>query len=676
MASTSKDTSAEFPGQHLSNLSELDGPDQILYAKSYSTWEPHVSVVIDRAVEDTYEPVSIPGLLTRIAKEYPDQPALISRPNAKGERTTLTYKEYENQVRIVAKAFLSLGLQKHHSVCILGFNSPEWIIADIAAIYAGGFATGIYATNSAEACQYCAENSRATIAVVEDNNQVLKILQIKKYLPKLKTIIQYDGVPKINGVLSWSDLLNLGKQQADTHLRAVMKTIGINECCTLVYTSGTVGNPKAVMLSHDNLLADAHAIMNAMKVTDMAKEVFVSFLPLSHVAAQVVDIYLPMMTAGTVYVADRDAIKGGIFTTLVETRPTFFLGVPRVWEKLSERMKSNAHRNNFVEALILNRAKVQGLKYHMDRMEGVDNQTWGYQLAKRMVFDKIKRSLGLDRCRIIATAAAPLSTDIKKYFLSLDIVIIDAYGLTECSGAHTTTTNKNFKLASVGLTLPTFSTKLYNVNNEDEGEICMSGRHIFMGYLNDPQMTMEAKDKDNWLHSGDIGRMDSKGFLYITGRIKEIVITAGGENIPPVRIEQLIKQACPAISNAMLIGDGRKYLTVLLTFKTKVDLASGEPLDNLSEEAIRWAACFGSHATTVTQIIETQDPHIDEGINKTISRVNEQALSHAQRVQKFCILPRDFSVATGELGPTLKLKRDVVAKKYHAIIEAMYRGKQ
>ncbi|KAK2580670.1 hypothetical protein KPH14_007772 [Odynerus spinipes] len=616
----------------------LDGPDQVLESDVDSTVDRdgRVRILLGEG-DNAVLPVSIPGVLSKTAKKYPNQIAMISRPGLDGTRTTYTYKEYEDQVRIVAKAFLKLGLERYHSVCILGFNSPQWFISNMASIYAGGFAAGIYTTNSPEACQYCAESSQSNIIVVDDSKQLDKILEIKKNLPQLKAIIQYEGVPKDKNVLSWNDLLEIGKQESDDKLEAVLKTIGVNECCTLVYTSGTVGNPKAVMLSHDNLLHDARMIIKPLGLTE-TDETVVSYLPLSHVAGQVVDIYATLCLVATVYFADKNALKGSLVDTLTVAKPTIFLGVPRVWEKIYEKMQLVARSNGRIKTWIATWAKVQGLK----------------------------------RCKIMGTAAAPLSTEVKKYFMSLDIPIMDAFGMSECSGAHSLTLPYKFRLGSVGMALPSFRTKLDNPDDTGEGEICMYGRHVFMGYLNAPEKTREAKDECGWLHSGDLGRIDANGYLYITGRIKELIITAGGENIPPVQIEQLVLTELPILSNALLVGDKKKYLTILLTIKAEVDPDTGEPLDMLLPTTIKWLNSIGSTSKTVSDIINSKDPLVYNQIEDAISRANVKAISNAQKIQKFRILPHDFSMPTGELGPTLKLKRSAVYKMYADLIEEMY----
>ncbi|XP_011693224.1 PREDICTED: very long-chain-fatty-acid--CoA ligase bubblegum [Wasmannia auropunctata] len=651
----------------------LDGPDQVLPTDVDSTTSANgrIRIKLDSNEPNSSKPVSIPGVFTKTAKLYPDHIALVSKPDTNGKRTTYTFQEYESTVRIVAKAFLKLGLERHHSVCIIGFNSPEWFIADLAAIYAGGFATGIYTTNSPEACQYCADHSQANIIVVEDEKQLGKILQIKHNLPHLKAIVQYDGVPTEKDVLSWNDLLNIGKAESEDKLLSVLKTIGVNECCILVYTSGTVGNPKAVMLSHDNILHDVRALIPALEIKEKA-EVLISYLPLSHVAAQLIDIIANIMLATTVYFADPGALKGTLLNTLIAVQPTLFLGVPRVWEKIYEKMQEKARSNGPIKTWIAKWAKAQGLLYHTNKINGVDYKHWGYIFAKWLVFDKVKAALGLSKCHIFASAAAPISSDIKKYFLSLDIPLLEAYGMSESGGAHTVYDYKEFGMDGVGRPLPGLYTKLDNIDENGEGEVCMGGRHVFMGYLNAPEKTAEAKDKNGWLHSGDLGKFDSKGILSITGRIKELIITSGGENVAPYNIEQSILSELPYLSNVMVIGDKRKYLTALVTLKSNMDEETGAPLDTLNPDVSKWAKSIGSSAKTVTEVISTRDTAIYEEIDKAIKRANKQAVSNAQKVQKFEILPHDFSIPTGELGPTLKLKKNVVQQMYADLINKMY----
>ncbi|KAG5326687.1 ACBG2 ligase, partial [Acromyrmex heyeri] len=629
-----------------------------------------VRIKLDNNGSNSYQLESIPGVLTRTAKLYPDHIALVSRPDVNGKRTTYTFQEYESTVRIVAKAFLKLGLERYHGVCIIGFNSPEWFVTELATIYAGGIAVGVYTTNSPEACQYCAEHSRANIIVVEDEKQLRKILQIKHNLPYLKAIIQYDGIPIEKDILSWGDLLDIGKRESENKLSHVLKMIGINECCILVYTSGTIGNPKAVMLNHDNLLFSTRRLLPVLHMKKKS-EVIVSYLPLSHIAAQIIDIIINIMLASTVYFADPSALKGTLINTLLVAQPTIFLGVPRVWEKIYEKMQEKVHSNGVIKTWIAEWAKEQALYYYTNKINGINYKQWSYFFAKWLVFDKVKAALGLNKCYIYITGAAPINIDIKKYFLSLDIPLMEIYGMSECSGPHTINDLK-YSMVGVGKSLPGLYIKLDNINEHDEGEVCMNGRHIFMGYLNAPKQTEEAKDKDGWLHSGDFGKFDSNGNLFITGRIKELVITSGGENVAPYNIEQAILSELSYLSNAMVIGDQKKYLIVLVTLKSNMNEKTGAPLDTLAPDVLKWAHSIGSSAKTVTEVINSRDVAIYEEIDKAIKRANMQAISNAQKVQKFEILPHDFSIPTGELGPTLKLKKNVVQKMYADLIDKMY----
>nr|CAD7198611.1 unnamed protein product [Timema douglasi] len=359
-----------------SRATNLDGPNQVLPADKLHTVLPHGRVKLRTEEEGlaALRPISVPGVLDRTAEQYPEAVALAHKGMG-GTWQQITFRDYRTAVRTCSKAFLKLGLKRHHSVCILGFNSPEWFISDLAAIHAGGFAAGIYTTNSPEACHYCAENSQANIIVVEDQTQLDKILQIRERLPELKAIIQYRGTPPDTpGIYSWDDVMKMGQEESDEELEQVLKTIAINECCTLVYTSGTVGNPKAVMLSHDNLTWSAHVVGEYLHVVPGSGEKLVSFLPLSHVAAQCVDIHLALFEAATVYFADKDALKGSLVNTLQEVRPTRFLGVPRVWEKIYEKMTRIGSQNGAIKRSIATWAKGHGLQHNLDKMNGATKE--------------------------------------------------------------------------------------------------------------------------------------------------------------------------------------------------------------------------------------------------------------------------------------------------------------
>lgn len=328
------------------------------------------------------------------------------------------------------------------------------------------------------------------------------------------------------------------------------------------------------MLSHDNVLWNSNALANCLTNMVTGGEVLISYLPLSHIAAQMIDIFISINYVTTVYFADKDALKGSLVKTLQEANPTRFVGVPRVYEKIHEKMMSIAAQITGIKKLISTWAKSVTLQHWLEAIEGKDAQSLQYKLAKNFILSKVKAALGLSQCKALFSAAAPMSSDLKQYFMSLDLPILEAFGMSESSGAHCVSTIDQFNLTTIGKPLAGVETMIANKDENGHGEICMRGRHVFMGYIGEQEKTDEALDDDGWLHSGDLGYIDSNGFVYVTGRIKELIITAGGENIPPIHVEHLVKKELPALSNAFLVGDKRKFLTMLMTLKVFVEKIS------------------------------------------------------------------------------------------------------
>ncbi|XP_016130776.1 long-chain-fatty-acid--CoA ligase ACSBG2-like [Sinocyclocheilus grahami] len=615
-------------------------------------------------------PMTIHQMFLATVQKYGDYPAL--RVKKDGMWVSLTYKEYYQHARAAAKSFLKLGLERFHGVGILGFNSPEWFIADVGCILAGGLATGIYTTNSPEACQYVAHNCEANFLVVENNKQLIKILQVRDQLPHLKAIVQYKGEleQKLPNVYTWAEFMKFGANVPDSELDVLIDCQKANECCTLIYTSGTTGNPKGAMLSHDNITWTASATGHMINLK-MAEEELVSYLPLSHVAAQVQDMWICMRFAGITNFAEPDALKGSLANTLREVRPTSFLGVPRVWEKMQEAMKAVGAKSSVTKKKIADWAKGIGLQASYNSMNGDSSVPWGFTLANALVFKNVRKALGLDRCRTCFTGAAPITKDTLEYFMSLYTPLFELYGMSESTGPHSISWAEGYRIMSCGKVLTGCKTKLDKPNTDGTGEICFWGRHVFMGYLNMPEKTEEALDTDGWLHSGDLGKHDEDDFLFITGRIKELIITAGGENVPPVPIEDALKEEVSIISNVMLVGDKKKFLSMLLTLKCNVD-DNGDPTDELTPLVVEYCRQHGVIVSKVSEIVNKKEPTIYKTIQEGIDRVNAKATSNAQRVQKWTILQRDFSISGGELGPTMKLKRPAVSKMYEEYINKFY----
>jgi long-chain-fatty-acid--CoA ligase ACSBG len=528
--------------------------------------------------------------------------------------------------------------------------------------YSGLF-TGIYTSNSVDSCKHVLKTSEASIVVVDSDAQMEKIQIIRHELPKLKAIVQI-STPSHENVLWWNDLEKINTSEVENEYQRRLAEISANECCALVYTSGTVGNPKAVMVSHDNLTWTTKVISEHLTMTKDKREVFMSYLPLSHMAGQILDVYLTLTVAATVYFTEKDAIKSSFLNSLEEIRPTLFIGVPRIYEKIQHKMICLENASGILLKLLDFIAKNLSLKHHQRQKV----QSAAFLVAKKLCLNQKKTLLGLDRCRNLLTAAAPMSREMKNYFLSLDLPLREMYGMTEVT-VHCMSTKDSSINGTVGRNINGTETKILNPDENGCGEICVKGRNVFMGYLNDVEKTKEAFDDEGFLKTGDCGCIDENGLVYITGRLKEIIITSGGENIPPVFVENLVKAECEAISNAFLVGDGRKFLTILITFKTQID-ANGALTNELATETLKWLENIGSKQKSLSGIIS--DPKVLQVVQAAIDRANRKAISNAQKVQKFAILPRDFSVLGGELGPTMKVKRNVVLEKYKNIIDKLY----
>ncbi|KAK7077908.1 catalytic activity protein [Halocaridina rubra] len=659
------------------------GPDQILPATSYKTWEADGAVKLQITEEEfkSKPPVSVFSLLHRTATAYPDTPALAVKRD--GEWKYWSYKEYYNESRQVAKAFIRLGLQRFHGVCIMGANAPEWVIANFGAIYAGGLSAGVYPTSTPDACKHVADNCKAQILVLEDKACINKFLAVRECLPHLKAIVQWSGMPCAEGILSWNDVLEIGNAEKEDELEERLSLSAINQCCYITYTSGTTGPPKGVMCSQDSLtfVGDMYLINNEHI---FGKERLLSYLPLCHIAAQVVDIYTSISILSTLYFAEPDALKGSLGKTLQEVRPTSFMGVPRVWEKLFEGVSLAASQMSLPKKILLKWARFHGLNYYKAMIENrklSPYESFCNSLAKKLILDKVKRAIGLDCIRQCISVAAPVDDKILEFFLGLDLPVVDCYGMSENITVCAFSFAKPGKLkpGSCGKIVPQTSVKLVDIpgGKPGEGEVCMRGRPIFMGYLRMPERTLETLDDEGWLHSGDVGRFDEDGFLYLTARIKELVITAGGENIAPVLIEEYVKKELPFISNAMIVGDNRKYLSVLLTLKAEVDENTAESLPTLIPYCQKVLNRIGSSARTVPEAIKEVVEHpkgpLASEIQYGIQRYNDiHAISNAQKIQRWTILPSDFSIFSGEYNSTLKLKRFFVLDKYKDLIDNMY----
>jgi long-subunit acyl-CoA synthetase (AMP-forming) len=587
-------------------------------------------------------------VLAETVAKYGSRPAL--RVKRDGVWKTTSWSTYGRDVRRAARALMKLGVQPGQGVSLIGQNSPEWLVADVGAIFAGAMPAGIYTTNSAEQARYITEHCEAKVSFADTAAQVAKFVAESDRLPRLDVVVQMTGKPVLpdaaNGklrILGWDEFLALGDGVTEAELDERLEGQKPDDVCTLIYTSGTTGEPKAVMITHTNVVWTAGSLLPTLKLGP--DDVSLSYLPLSHVAEQVLTIHGPMAMGSVVYFAESIEKLG---ENLADVRPTVFMGVPRVWEKIQAKMQAAGQNAPPMRKKLVGWARKTGLAGGFAEQRG-EKKPLLFPVAKKIVFDKVRQRLGLDRARICVTSAAPISRDTLEFFLALGIPLLEVYGMSECTGPATYSPPERYRTGKCGVCLPGAELKL-----AEDGEICIRGKHVFKGYLKDAESTKNALDAEGWLHSGDIGTIDAEGFLQITDRKKDLLITAGGENIAPQVLEGHLK-GIPIVAQAVVIGDRRKYLAALVTLdperlKAEAELA-GSPARNVTDAAK--CALFRKH------------------LEKQIETVNEK-LARVQTIKRFTIIPQEFTIDGGELTPTMKVKRKVVNEKYKSEIEALY----
>lgn len=580
---------------------------------------------------------SIPARLRAQAAAHPDAPAYWTRGADRWEPTS--YHDYFAQVRAVSRSLLALGLGEGGIVCILGFNRPEWTLADIGAMCAGGAAAGIYTTCPAGDVEYILDNSQAPIIVIEDAGQLAKVRAGRT--PHLRHIVAMRGFTA-EGVLSWDEFLARGQTVDDAEVDRRIDNLQADALATLVYTSGTTGFPKGVMLSHRNLAWTAAAANAAVAVT--RDDTTLSYLPLSHIAEQMFSIHIPITGGASIYFAQS---LEKLPENLKEVQPTLFFGVPRVWEKFHAGISGKLAEAKGAKAHLVKWAQGVGRAASAYLNQGKPlpwTLKWQYDLANKVIFSKLRPAIGLGKVRVAVSGAAPISAELLEFFSGLDVRIHEVYGQSEDSGPTSFSLPGKNRYGTVGPPFPGVEVKI-----AEDGEIRVRGPNVFMGYYRDPDATAATKDGE-WLLSGDVGELDADGFLRITGRKKEILITAGGKNIAPIRIESLLKNL-ELVAEAVAIADRRKFVAALVT---------------LEEAALaRFADMHGLTGDLLNH------PKVHEALQAGIAQVNEK-LSQVEHVRKFHVLPAPFSIEGGELTPSMKVKRRVVEKKYAEPIEAMY----
>ncbi len=586
-------------------------------------------------------------------KEHPDQVAI--RHKDYGIWHDVTWSQYGEKVRQVAMGLISLGLKKGECVSIISENRPEWVYADFGIMSAGGVTAGVYATNSPEQCGYVVQNSGSRFYFAENEEQFDKTLKFRKDTPCLEKVIvmEMEGLKRFKDTLlmSFDDLLRMGKEYDEKHpglFEQRLREVKPDDLAVLIYTSGTTGPPKGAMLTHSNLLYMSEAMEEANPIRDGDETL--SYLPLCHVFEQLFTVMINVRF-GTVcnFIESPDTVMDN----MKEVSPTVTCGVPRIWEKYASGIMIRMSDATWLKRMIFKASMGIGMKYAGLKLNFKPIPLYlktAYLAAYVAVFRKLKERLGFDRVRVAYSGAAPISPDVLKFFNAIGLPLVEGYGQTEGTGVTSVSRKGRLKIGKVGQPLSGVEVKI-----AEDGEILVKGPGIFKGYFKNPEATAETL-KDGWLHSGDVGELDADGFLKITDRKKDLIITAGGKNIAPQNIENQLKFSS-YINDAVVIGDRKKYLVALIAIDE----------ENVIKYAQNHKIQFGTYGSL------TQAPEIKQLIQTEVDRVNK-SLAQVEQVKKFAIIPKKLYEEDGEVTPTMKVKRKSINEAYKDIIEKMYRS--
>jgi long-chain acyl-CoA synthetase len=583
---------------------------------------------------------TLADLLPLSAKVYGDAPAVCFKQD--DEWVKRSFNEVLETVRPLSLGLIDLGVAKGDKVSILANTRPEWTHADFAALSAGAVVVPIYQTNSPQECQYVLENSDAKVVIVEDDEQMKKIRAVRDRLPLLEHVVRMTG--SSDDAISLDDLAARGASREVAEWEARWKSVTPEDICTFIYTSGTTGPPKGCIISHGNYRAMLDMVQENSVIE--GEDLTYLYLPLAHSFALLIQLGSFDLGATLAY-WEGDPLK--ILPNLAELKPTYFPSVPRIFEKIYTAATSGIEKVGGLKKTIFNWAIGVGEKMRAAERAG---RTPGFLLRKRYEFADEKvlskiRGLFGGNLRLAVSGAAPINPEILRFFDAAGVLVLEGWGMTETSTAATISTPDDFKVGTIGKPFPGCEIRI-----AEDGEILVKGPNVFQGYYKNEEATREAI-VDGWLHTGDIGEVDEDGFIKITGRKKDIIITAGGKNITPANLENEIKQH-PLVSQCVVVGDRKPYLVALVTLDPEETVAYAKE-HGLPEDPEQLA--------TNPEIVAALEAH-REKINEKFARV--------EQVKKIAILSRDLSQESGELTPTLKVKRAVVVSKHEHEIEQLY----
>ena len=559
--------------------------------------------------------------------------------------TELSYPALARSARDVARGLIALGIGPGDHVAILANTRPEWTVVDMAAFCAGAVVVPIYHTNSPEECQYVLAHAGARVVFCEDPAQLAKVQSVRDACPDLGEAILIEG--RADGAITLDELRARGDEVPEETVDERVAAVSPDDVATLIYTSGTTGPPKGCVLTHENFLA---AMRDYQERLDLLREgipiVFFMFLPLAHSLARIVEV-LVLDVGGTL--AFWEGRPEELLADLREARPTYLPSVPRIFEKIYTAAHSGVAEQSRAKRLVFEWAITTGRRVRRAQRAGRPvrrDLAWQHRLADRLVLTKVRDLFG-GRIEVACTGAAPIAKEVLEFFDACGVLVLEGWGMTETAAAGAINTVEELRFGTVGRPLPSAELRV-----AEDGELLMRGPMVFRGYFRDDEATQETL-ADGWLATGDIAEIDDEGFVSITGRKKELIITSSGKNISPANIENLLKEH-RWISQALVFGDNRPYLVALLT------------LD--AEEAPKLAARLGIDADVATM---ARDPRVRAVLGEVVDEVNTH-LARIEQIKRFEVLEQDLSQAAGELTPTLKIKRAVVHREFADDLSALY----
>jgi long-chain acyl-CoA synthetase len=590
--------------------------------------------------ESTGRPETVPAVFQRTAAQRPDAPALFFKA---GQRwVPINWREYARAVSRLGNALVAEGLQPQDRVAVWSANRPEWQITDLAILHAGLVTVAIYQTLAPDQVKYLLSHSESKVLVVEDRKLLDQVIAMRRELPLLQRVILIEGnAPELEEwVISWEQALRRGDDFGRARpglLASRWQAVEPDDTASLIYTSGTTGVPKAAILTHRNLTWTASATLQCFRGD--ANDRVVSYLPLAHILERVVSHLRQLCTGCQVYFCPT---VDKVMEAVREVHPTYFTSVPRLWEKMYAGIRDKMDRVSGPRRLIRDWALLMGAMRTAayDRGKAPSPLVrWQWSLADRLVFRKIRETLGFDKIQICVSGSAAVSPDMLRFFYGLGIEILEGYGLTETTAPATFNRPGQARFGTVGLPLPGVEVRIAS-----DGEILVKGGNVFAGYYKDPKATQEALT-DGWLKTGDIGELDKDGYLKITDRKKDLFKTSGGKYVAPGAMETQLRSH-RGIGQAVVLGDGRPFVAALFTLDRDAREAKAGP----------------------------GDPTVKRLIDEAVADVN-RGLSHPEQIKKWKILDADFVVGD-ELTPSMKVKRKRIAEKYGSEIEAIYAEKR